>query len=89
MTEDGHTDDGVDEGDECEEGTNVEQRGQGHDQGEQQLADSLRRLERGTYMNVQTSTVSYIEISIIISLYCFLNLINGSKNSSVLWIGHI
>ena len=51
MTEDGHTDDGVDEGDECEEGADIEQRGQGHDQGEQELADSLRRLERGTWLN--------------------------------------
>ena len=89
MAEDGHPDDGVDEGDECEEGADVEQRGQGHDQGEQELADSLRRLERGTYMNVQTSTVSYIEISIIILLYCFLDLIKGFINSFVLWMGHI
>ena len=75
MTKDGHTDDGVDEGDESEQGADVEQRGQGHDQGEQQLADSLRRLGFGTDMNVYTSTISYIEISITILLYHFLDLV--------------
>ena len=75
MTKDGHTDDGVDEGDESEQGADVEQRGQGHDQGEQQLADSLRRLGCGTDMNAYTSTISYIEISITILLYHFLDLV--------------
>ena len=44
VSEEGHADDGVDEGDEGQQGPDVEQRGQRHDQGEQQLADALGSL---------------------------------------------
>ena len=44
VSEDGHADDSVDEGDEGEEGADVEESRQGHDQGEQQLPDTLRGL---------------------------------------------
>ena len=46
VAEEGHADDGVDEGDEREEGADVEQRRQRHDQREQQLTDPLRGLMR-------------------------------------------
>jgi hypothetical protein len=46
MAEDGHPDDGVDEGDEGQQGPNVEEGRQGHDQGEQQLPDTLGSLQR-------------------------------------------
>jgi hypothetical protein len=45
MSKEGHADDGVDEGDEGEEGTDVEERRQGHDQGKEQLTDALGRLD--------------------------------------------
>ena len=47
VAEEGHADDGVDEGDKGEEGADVEQRRQRHDQREQQLPDTLRGLHDG------------------------------------------
>ena len=44
VAEDRHPDDGVDEGDERQESSDVEQGGQGHNQGKQQLPDSLGSL---------------------------------------------
>ena len=60
VAEEGHADDGVDEGDEGEQRADVEQRRQRHDQREQQLPDPLRSLmmddrrreERGDRHNV-------------------------------------
>ena len=46
MSEEGHADYCVDEGDEGEQGANVEQRGQRHDQREQQFPNAFRRLKR-------------------------------------------
>ena len=46
MTENGHPDDSVDEGDEGQEGADVEECGQRHDQGKQQLPDTLSCLDR-------------------------------------------
>ena len=45
VAEDGHPDDCIDKSDECQQGPDVEQGGQGHDQGKQQLPDSLRSLK--------------------------------------------
>lgn len=44
VAEEGHADDGVDEGDQRQQGADVEQRRQRNDQREQQLADSFGRL---------------------------------------------
>ena len=49
VAEEGHADDGVDEGDKGEEGADVEQRRQRHDQREQQLTDTLRGLHDYDY----------------------------------------
>ena len=49
MSEEGHADYCVDEGDEGEQGTNVEQRGQRHDQREQQFSNAFRGLKKNTY----------------------------------------
>ena len=46
MPEDCHANDRIDEGDECEQGPDVEERRQGDNQGEQQLPDSFGSLKR-------------------------------------------
>ena len=48
MAEDCHSDDGVDEGDEGEQGPDVEERRQGDNQGKQQLPDSFGSLKQKT-----------------------------------------
>ena len=46
VSEDGHSDDGVDESDEGQESTDVEQGGEGDHQGEQELPDPLGGLDQ-------------------------------------------
>ena len=46
VSEDGHTDDGVDESDEGQESTDVEQGREGDHQGEQELPDPLGGLDQ-------------------------------------------
>jgi len=45
MAKDGHANDGIDEGDECQESPNVEESRQRHNQGKQQLSDPFRSLQ--------------------------------------------
>ena len=46
VSEDGHPDDGVDESDEGQESTDVEQGGEGDHEGEQELPDPLGGLDQ-------------------------------------------